>query len=336
MPTIGNTYPGLLDLYRQQDDAGNITPVLEILAQNNNAIMDAVVVEANQGTSHLTTVRTGLPSGTWRRLYQGVVPTKSTTAQVRDTTGVLEDWSEVDAYLVELARNPQQFRANEARAHIHGLQQQVSSTLFYGNTDIHPERFMGLAPRFNDGAAGNGKQILTGGGTGSTNTSIWFITWSENGTHLIYPEGTKGGLSREDKGKVTKEASNNGLYDVYREKFTWSVGLSVRDWRSVVRIANIDVNNLNSTGTGTSANLIDLMIDAYYRLDNPMQATGKTVIYASRTVQAFLHKQAANRANVNLTLDNFEGRPVLNFLGIPIRREDALLDTEAVVPNVVN
>lgn len=332
MPTIGNTYLGLLDLYKQTDRDGNAVPVLEILAQSNNMISDAVVAECNQGAEHLTTVRAGLPEGTWRRLYQGVQPTKGTTVQVKDGTGVLHAWSELDAELVEIARNPAAFRLNEARAKVHGLSQQMATALLYGDASLQPERFTGLAPRFNDFAAGNGGQLVHGGGTsGNTMASIWMITWGENSVHMLYPEGTKAGLSREDKGKTTRE-TQEGLYDVYREKFVWHAGLTVRDWRGVSAVRNIDVTALTATAA-SGADLTDLMVDMYYKHDNPGQPGGKTVIYASKTIATFLHKQAARRANVNLTLDNFEGRPILNFLGIPIRREDALLETEAVVPN---
>ena len=332
MPTIGNTYAGLIDLYRQTDREGNAVPVLEILARSNNMIADAIVGECNQGASHLTTVRSGLPDGTWRRLYQGVQPTKGTTTQVKDATGMLVAWSELDAQLVDLARNPQQFRLNEATAKLQRLSQQVAETLLYGDASLQPERFTGLAPRFNDFDAGNGNQLVHGGATsGNGNTSIWFVTWGENTCHMLYPEGTMAGIKREDKGKCVKEAAD-GLYDVYRESFTWHCGLTVRDWRAISRVCNIRVADLRANAA-SGADLVDLMIDAYYRLDNPGMLGGKTVVYCSRNIASFLHKQAAHRANNTLTLENFEGRPVLTFLGHPVRREDAILETEAVVPN---
>lgn len=334
MATIGNTYLTLLDLYKQSEDTRDIADVIEILNHTNEMMGDAPVMECNQGTTHLTTVRAGLPEPTWRKLYQGVQPTKGTTAQVRDATGMMEDWSEIDAKLVELAKNPAKFRLNEGKAHVEGLMQAAARTLIYGDISTEPEKFTGLTPRFSSETAGNGSQLVDGGGSGNVNTSVWFVTWGENSVHLLYPEGSTGGLKREDKGKTTKELNDGSLYDVYREKFTWDLGVSVRDWRGVARVCNIDTTLLGSdpTVTGyTGADLIDLMIDAYYRLDNPNQPAGKTVIYCSRTIAAYLHKQASNKKNVNLTLENVDGRPVTSFLGHPIRRMDAILDTEAAV-----
>jgi hypothetical protein len=331
MATIGDTYPSLADLYKQQDDGGDIADIIEMLAQTNMVLQDAPAVECNSGMRHLTTVRTGLPTPTWRKLYKGVVPTKDTTMQVEDVTGWLEDWSEMDAKLVELAKNPGKFRLNGARAHLAGMANTAASTMFYGDTDADPEKFLGLHARFNDTTAANGNQIVLGDGTGSDNTSIWFVTWGENSCHLLYPEGTMAGLQREDKGKTTKELSDGSLYDVFREKFTWDLGMSVRDWRGIARVANIDVSNLVADAA-TGTDLIDAMIDAYYQLDNPNQPMGKTVIYAGKTISKFLHKHAMNsNANVQFALEKFAGMPVTTFLGHPIRRVDAILETEATI-----
>jgi hypothetical protein len=48
-------------------------------------------------------------------------------------------------------------------------------------------------------------------------------------------------------------------------------------------------------------------------------------------VQTFLHKQAMNKTNVNLTLDQAQGKPQVSFLGLPIRRDDNILETEGQI-----
>ncbi|MFW5186307.1 phage major capsid protein [Pseudomonas aeruginosa] len=55
------------------------------------------------------------------------------------------------------------------------------------------------------------------------------------------------------------------------------------------------------------------------------------MIYANRTIQTFLHLQAMNSKNVNLTLGEYAGRKIPELLGIPIKRCDELLNTEARV-----
>jgi len=330
MATVGNSYLSLADLRKQQDRNDEIVDIIEIMAQQNDMIADAPTFECNEGNSHLTTIRAGLPAPTWRKLYEGVQPTKGTTTQVRDTTGFMEDWSEVDAKLVEKAKNPAKFRMNEATSHIMGIAHELASTTVYGDTATSPEKFTGLAPRYSSLSADNGNQIIDAQGAGSDNTSIWFVTWGEQTCHLLYPEGSPLGINRKDLGVETKEKSDGSLYEVYREKFGMDVGLSVRDWRAIARVANIDVSDLTADAA-TGADLIDYMIDAYYALDNPSMANGNCVIYCSRTIAKFLHKQAMNKNNVELTLEEYAGKKIPMFLGHPIRRMDAILETEAQV-----
>jgi len=332
MATVGNSYLSLADLRKQQNKNDEVADIIEIMAQQNEMVADAPTFECNEGNSHLTTIRAGLPSPTWRKLYEGVQPTKGTTTQVRDTTGFMEDWSEIDAKLVEKAKDPQKFRMNEGRSHIMGIAHELASTMIYGDTATDPEKFTGLAARYSSTTADNGNQIIEGGGTGSDNQSIWFVTWGEQTCHLLYPEGSQLGIRREDKGMDVKEKSDGSLYDVYREKFGMDVGLSVRDWRAISRIANVDTSALTADASA-GADLLDLMVDAYYALDNPGMADGNCVIYCTRRIAKFLHKQAMNKSNVELTLAENAGggMPVVQFLGHPIRRMDALLETEAQV-----
>lgn len=334
MATIGNTYATLAHLLRTQTDGGEIADIIEVLRQSDHMLDDAPVQECNMGTRHLTTIRAGLPEPTWRKLYEGVQPGVGTETTVQESTGQMEAWSETDAKLVELAKNPQRFRMTKAEAHIQGMMLEAGRTVLYGDVALEPTKFTGLTARFSDSAAGNGAQLVDAGGVGSTNTSIWFVTWGADCASLLYPEGTRGGLSREDKGKQTKEVEGGKLYDVYREKFTWDIGMTVGDWRGISRIANIDTTKLGGDHTDDAydgAHLIDLMIDAYYKLDVTNRPGGRTVVYTDRMTAANLHKQAMNGKNMNLTLEQADGRPVINFLGHPIRRMDALLATESAV-----
>ena len=332
MATVGTSYLNLADYYRKLDGKGQIAEVIDMLAEINPIMDDAITVECNDGTSHLTTVRTGLPTATWRKLYQGVQPTKSTTRQITDTTGWLEAYSEVDAKLVMLAgANGAAMRLDEAEAFIEGMSNQMATAMFYSDTASNPEQFMGLAPRFDDTTAENGSQIVLGGGAGADNTSIWFIVWSTKTTHLLYPKGSSAGVSRKDLGETTKELSDGSMYQVFREHFKWDIGLSVRDWRYVSRVANLDVSEINTNGQSGGVEIDEYMIDAYYKLRQRRVRNGKACIYCNTTIKTALHKIAKNTSNVNLTISNFEGEEIVSFLGMPIRECDAILNTEALV-----
>lgn len=329
MATVGSTYMTLADVYRQSENTKQIATIIEMLAEMNPIIEDARVEECNDGTKHLTTTRTGLPAVTWRRLYEGVQPSKSTTKQVVDSTGMLEAWSEVDAKLVAISPDPKKLRLNEAHSFMEAMNNEMATGIFYHNTQIDPEKFLGLSPRFSDLTAENSSQIVDAGGTGSDNTSIWFVVWGERTVHLLYPRGSQAGLQREDKGVQTKTNSDGSLYDVYREKYTWDVGLSIRDWRYVSCVRNIDT--AVASFTGGTLDLEGYMIDAYYALRQRRVAGGQAVIYCNSTVKKYLHKRARDKSNVNLTLSDYQGVEILKFLGIPIKECDAVLNTEARV-----
>jgi hypothetical protein len=278
-------------------------------------------------------VRTGIPAPTWRKLYGGVQPTKSTSVKITDACGMLENYAEVDKALADLNGNTAAFRLSENRPILEGFNQEVAQSLFYANEDNEPEAFTGLAPRFNTTVAvENAQNIIKAGGAGSDNTSVWLVVWGENTVHAIYPKGSRGGFYMEDKGQQTIENvdGSGGRMEAYRTHYRWDIGLSVRDWRYVVRIANIDLSDLTKTGS-TGADLIDLMTQALELVQSLNM--GKPAFYANRTVKSFLRRQIVNKvAGSTLQMEQVAGKHVLTFDGVPVRRCDALVNNEALVP----
>jgi len=333
MATFGGTNPTLSNLAARMDPDGKISAIIEILNATNDILDDMTVIECNDGTNHKTTIRSGLPSVTWRLLNYGVQPSKSRTVQVSDSTGQLEAYAEVDKTLAELHNNSSQFRLSEDMAFLEAMNQEMASTLIYGNTAADPEKFMGLAPRYASTSAENGENIIDAAGTGSDNTSVWFIVWSPLIAHCLYPKGTKAGLTHEDLGQVTLTDAAGGLYEGLRTHYKWHLGFTLRDWRGVARIANIDVSELADAGeTGfDGANLPNLMIKAYNKIRMKLRM-GRAVIYANETVLTALDLIASNKSNTWFTKgDGVDGNPIIKFRGIPIKQVDAILDTEAAI-----
>ena len=331
MAALSTINPTLLDVTKRLDPDGKIDAIAEILTQTNEVLEDMTWQEGNLPTGHRTTIRTGLPTPTWRKLYGGVQSTKSTTAQITDSTGMMEAYAEVDKALADLNGNSAAFRLSEDRAHIEGMNQEFSSTLFYGNEGTEPEAFTGFAPRFNDTSAANGENIVSGGGSGSDNNSIWLVAWGPNTCHGIYPKGSRGGLYMEDKGNVTIENidGSNGRMEAYRTHYRWDCGITVRDWRYVVRIPNVDLSDLTKNASA-GADLIDLMTQGIEQL--PSLTLGKPVFYVSRKIKSFLRRQIMNKvANSTLTMDQVAGKMVTMFDGIPVKRVDALAANESAV-----
>jgi len=331
MAVLGTSNPTLADLAKVTDPDGSIADVVEILNATNEILMDMTFLEGNLTTGHRTSIRSGLPTPTWRKLYGGVQPTKSRAVQVTDNTGMMEDYSEVDKALVDMAGNPAAFRLQEDRPHIEGMNQEFASTLFYGDESTAPEEFTGLAARYNSLSAENGDNIINGAGSGSDNASIWLICWGPNTCHGIIPKGSKAGVQQRDLGEVTIENAdgNNGRMQAYRTHYRWDVGLSVRDWRYVVRIANID-RSLLTSDISTGADLNDLMHQAWTEL--PSTSAGRCAWYMDKQLMSFLRRQTSNAVqNSTLSVDMVGGTMQTSWGGIPIRRCDALRTNEATV-----
>lgn len=328
MATLGVNGLTLSDWAARIEDK-RIAKIVEILNLSNPILEDMTWVEGNLPTGHKTTIRSGLPSVTWRLLNYGVQPSKSRTVQVTDTCGMLEAYSEVDKALADLNGNTAEFRLSEDRAFIEAMNQELATTLFYGNTATDPEEFMGLAPRYNSLSAENAENVISGGSNDTDNTSIWLVVWGPNTAHGIFPKGSAAGLSFKDLGEVTLEDAANGKYQGYRSHYKWDAGFTVRDWRYVVRIPNIEISDLTKDKSGTSADLTDLMVRAIETVPNI--GLGRPVFYANKTITSMLRRQILNTSNVHLSLDEIAGKKVLAFDGIPVKKCEALLNTEALV-----
>lgn len=332
MAALGGSVLTLKDFAKRLDPNGKTATIAELLSQTNEVLSDMLWVEGNLPTGHRTVVRTGLPDVYWRLLNQGVQPSKSETAQIDEGCGMLEAWSEVDKDLAELNGDVGAFRFSESQAFIEAMNQKMATTLFYGNASSAPEEFNGLSVRYSSLSANSGQNIITGGGSGSDNSSIYLIAWGPQTIHGIFPKGSKAGLIHEDLGLETVETSAGvagSRMRAYREHFQWKCGFALRDWRYVVRIPNIDISNLVSKSS--AADIIELMIKAIHRLPN--LKVGKPVFYMNRSVFQML--DIFSRDDVlsggGLNYANVAGEAQYSFRGIPVRLCDALVENEAVV-----
>lgn len=338
-PMTGSEYPNLVNLTKRMDPDGSIAKIAELLEQYNPILQDIPMVEGNLPTGHRTTIRSGLPTPVWRKLNYGVKPTKSLTAQVDDTIGMLEDYGEVDKDLAMLNGNTAEFRMSEDIPHIEAMSNTMASTIFYGDTGAYPERFLGLAPRYASlgDASENAKPtsqvnsnyldhvISATGDSADVETSVWYIVWGEDTVHGIYPKGSQVGMKAQDLGEDTLFDDDGGRFQGYRTHYQWKMGMCVRDWRYIVRIANVDLSAMLTTAD--QQGLYYAMIKAMYTV--PQGRRG--IFYASPGVLAMLDIAAVEKANAALGYANVFGKEVLSFRGIPVRGCNAILETEAIL-----
>jgi hypothetical protein len=355
---VGNTTLTLADHAKRVDAEGKVPRIVEMMNRVNHVLTDAVYVEGNERTGHVTTIRSGLPTVAWRQINQGVQPSKSVTKQVTFPAGMLEGMGQVDERLVELASDGMAFRLSENAPFIEAIAQTLAATMFYGDVRANPDRFTGLSAYYSQLNAGfNADQSLVntdatkpdsgynvidaseanayGTPANGHNASLWLVAWGEEGIHAFYPKGSKAGIEHKDKGLflVDDGQGTNSKFWAWLDQYRAIMGLAVRDWRQAVRIANIDCDALATAGgiNDTSALLIKQAVVAVNRLWN--KSAGKLAWYGNRAVKTALDIQALNKNNalVQIGKEILYGEPVTELMGIPVRRCDALLTTEAQV-----
>ena len=364
MALKGSTFPTLPDVMVR---AGvTASDIINMTSQMNPMLEDAPAYPCNKGTYHETQIKTGLPSVTWGRLYKGIPASKDVYQTVKHTPGYIQGAVQVDARIID------NVETNVAYAAMRGTKKKnavamgqaklmeslstsmnesmaisAAEALLYANQATNPDRITGFKaffPTVNMANSQTASQVVDAGGTGADNTSMLMATWGESVGHFIYPDapGCAGGFKPGKTMRTFEYDSERNRYDVYRREFRWDLGLTVRDWRYYSMLVNIDVSNLlkgdemgfPTVSGNTSANLIDLMSEAYYRNHGRRRLKGKTYWYGNTTMVQYIDYQARNTPK-NLWL-GFEqtgvnAAEVLTHRRVPIKESDAFLNTEGRV-----
>jgi hypothetical protein len=323
---ILNSGFSLLEHAKRTDASGKQELIAELLSQSNGILDDIVFKEGNLSTGEQVAIRTGLPAVYWRKYNQPIPASSSTTAQNTFPVKTLEHWSENDQQLMDLGGDSKQARLNELTAATEAMSQEFASNYFYGDASSDETKFSGIATTYNSISAGESKDnVITGGGSGSDNASIYLIAHGVNKVYCAFPKGSQAGLKHVDHGKTISQDST-GLMSVYREQLTWASTLVVKDWRYAARVCNIDVSNLSG---GSAADLPELMIKAAHKLPN----TDGACFYMNRELLTYLDIQCRNdvQSGGQLSYQNVGGKQIATFRGIKIKKVDSLLNTEAAV-----
>lgn len=322
----------LADIVRYAKDP-TARAMIEIMNLTNEIISDAPAMVCNNKLTHITTLRDDIPFPVFRMFNQGSPIVKSALRQTTEHTAMLSNWLQADKSLLNISTDKAGIILSESQAVLEGLAQGGTTALFYGDHSMDPAAFTGFTPRYNslDPVIPQSRNVIDAGGTGAALTSIWLIQWDSSGCHLLYPEGTTAGVKKETYENEILYDNNGDPYTGVMINFHWHLGLAVRDWRRVVRIANVDVNSLQTLITGgvnlqntADFRLLRHLVEAIDLLPN--KAAGRTMFYTGRQVHTYLNILAAERHNVGLTYTTPMGTPpITSFQGIPIRRVDSLV-----------
>ena len=327
MATIGATCLTLNDLRKRLGTDGKIDEIMEVLAASNPILDHMTWMEGNLTTGNKTTLRNSIPKPSVRYINKGIAPTKSDTKQITDTSVILQARSEVDVELLALSSDKEAFRRSEDQAHIEGFGQQLADMVIYGNTASDPDTFNGLDIRHR--ALGVTDPTISAGGTSSgAMTSAFFVEWGPRSCTGIYPKGASAGLDHKDLGEQTVEDRDGLKYQAEVSLFTWKCGLTVRDYRTVGAIRNIDPALF---ATGTSAQKLALL-KSFLTVHDRLRHPDKAILYVSNALFTGLKLFLMDKNNAYVTQDTLEGGiPAYRFDGVRVVKLDAISDTEATI-----
>lgn len=342
------SFPTLIDVASRQDREGNIPRVAEMLSQKLSLYKSMPFIKANEKTGHMFVYRTSIPTGSWRQYNTGVPSSKSTTAKDRVGIGMLEDYSVVDRALAEHTGSVEKFRRSEDVAFLEGMGQTIEQTMFYGNTATNVAAFQGLSTFYNTVTVNNSQNaanVFNALGSGSSNTSLWWLGLGPQTIFCVYPDGSKAGLDFEDKSDVRAAYDSLGnQYEAFTGWFRQQIGLVPMDWRFGARIANIDVTTAGLAGPNALdifAALAEVQMFFPYlstetstitETDDPEGDPGvRSIIFTNRTVMHWAQVQAMRNRNVLLTPSEYAGVPVHSWRGVPWMISDQIINTESAL-----
>lgn len=295
--------------------------IVEELNAYNELLLDAPIVEANEGTVDSHLVRTAIPHGQLRGYNQGVGKGSSQTKTIKDVISNIEIYSTVDKQLIDESAHPKELMQSEQNAFIEGLSQDITDQLIYGNHENDVRETNGLAIR----RKSTGTYCISMGGSNSGHlTSIYLIKWGMDKARIIYPRGAKNaGVEYNYLGEQTVSDGNGGEYQAYRAHYRIARGLSVGHEASIIRLCNIDPTAAN-IGNTLAEKIVQVM---------PLLArgAGTVSIACNSVVKGLFNIAAINKSNVLLPREDPWGNEVLQIGNARIRECPSILLTEATV-----
>lgn len=275
-----------------------------------SALMGLMPFEVIPGGVKKYGVRAALPTMAFRGANTSVSASVSVVNPYEESMAILERNPWIDKAVVN--GDPVDAMTVELAAVAESAKQSWTTGAFYGDKETDPNGLDGLNNRllYNSGAG----QVISASGTGTDLTSIWCMSFGIGRVQgfVASPDDMLDlqmlpGLHPDPTGTYT------GIMG-YMAHVWLRAGIAVCDANAISQVANIE-----SAG---SSNILTLaqMHDLVARCDQP------TAIFANRT--GILQIQALFDSKVTYGSDEF-GRRFIDFGGIPVYREDALVITES-------
>ena len=317
----------ILDAAKATGATGNILNCAELLSKKTGMLQDIPWVATDEPESHVSAQATSLPTGSDIVHNVAAAASKSTVANIVETTQGFEIWLTPADSVLNYGGNSGAKMAKEVMRATEAMKQAVQARYITGNGDTSPGQMYGFQVRYSSLSSNAARNIIDCDGTGTDNASIYYVRWSPETIYGLYPKGTQAGLKMEDFGRMPVTSSSGELI-LRKVHLEWWFGLSIDDWRQAGRLCNIDMPALNA---GTGADLISRMNDLQAAIEDNTHGNG--AFYMNRSVHAALRRQSRLAVQVGggMTYKNVNGEDVWDFNGTMVRIIDDMPITETRV-----
>lgn len=314
--------------------------VVEMLAEEHPSLIDIPIVQCNDGSNHVSTIRTGIATAAWMQYYKGVPATKGSKKQVINSCGTCGTKIMFDRRQFERERaagTGDDFLADEASQHGDALGNAAATALFYGDIKDNPLGINGLSKSYakygsitsDDSVAAN--YVINCKGTNASTSalrSIWLVGWGTKSLHALAPKGTSFGLK---KGMISYQHvpdDDGNLYEAGIQDLTFDIGLCIKDFRYACRLCNIQLDQALGSA---AADYFDLALAATIR---PKHNGVRQYFYMSKKTWEIITRTMCKLTRQNaVTFGNLDqgGTEMPSLFGRPVHTEDALEVNETEV-----
>ncbi len=331
MGTLNQTLPGLFELdAMDRPDGDGFLQMVYSMTEMQDILKDIPFFQANDRTSHKYVRNTGLVSGTWVDLNDGITASKGVMAPDRAEIGMLESRLVADKRMASIEPNFEAYVEQLAKPHYEGLSNDMADAIVNG-TMSGGYHFNSIEAHITDSSQTDqfGQKMCHTFGGSSTLSSMLAIDWGPNKVYGVYPRGHRNyGVEKyEYGGDQLTDGVNSSDMRSYVCDFAWHMGLVIADDRCIRRIANMEpTGSLYNPRASTFS--VYPIIDALLSMHN----MGRTaILYTNRAIFGMLWKAAKADSTVNYTGQNPWDQPNYEFSGTRIRFSDSLLTTETQV-----
>lgn len=303
--------PTLLDIALATGDegiAGLIEEVIKFVPEVQKGAARTI-----KGTTFKTTVRIGLPTGSgFRKANAGSAPSKSRREQ-----------RQFECFIVD---KPWLCDKAVADAHEDGAPAYISSEAiavlqaqlielgrqFYDGVSNAPDGHPGLKAMYD----ADNMTVDAGGTTANTGSSVWAITWGEQGVQWLYGNGTNP-LQMTDVKEVVLPDENDPtkICTKYHQQLLAWVGLKLGNLKTVARLKNLTAE----AGKTLTATRLRALLSKY-----PIGYKPDAFYLTPRSMDQYID-------SITVTRDDYTEPPrPTSFNGIPLIETDSILNTEAI------